>query len=154
MDLRSTAIQYYEKYILTLLSTVSVIKDDTMNCLNSLIRFQSPRSIVNSHAVLSALFEEIVSEGSEHQLGIVSTVNVETLIKDISTSHMGMESFAEESAAIISLLFAAWCSYQYVYNAKLSKIQGIGEYSLVKRTVRSAMFIFVSIFFRNVENAI
>lgn len=123
-------------------------------CLNSLIRLQTPRSIINSHAVLSALFEQIVSEGSEHQIDIVSTVNVESLIKDIGTSHMGMESFAEESAAIISLLIAAWCSYQYVYNTKLSKIQLIGEYSQVKRTVRSAIIIFVSIFLRNVENAI
>lgn len=123
-------------------------------CLTSLIRFQTPRSIINSHAVLSALLEQIVSEVSEHQLEVVSTVNVDSLLNDIETSHVGMDSLATESAAMISLLFAAWCSYQYVYNTKLSKIQLIGDYPQVKKTVRSAIFIFVSIFLRNVENAI
>lgn len=123
-------------------------------CLHSLFRFQTPRSIVNSHAVISAFLEQIVTEVSEHQLGVVSKVNVQTLMKDIGTSHFGMESFATESAAMISLAFAAWFSYQYVYNTKLSKIQLIGDYPQVKRTVRNAMFVFVSIFLRNVENAI
>lgn len=124
-----------------------------MLCLNSLFRFQGPRSIINSHAVLSALFEQIVSEVSEHQLEVVSTVNMQTLLNDIGTVD-GIEIFAKESASVASLLFAAWCSYQYVYNSKLSKIQNIGEYSQVKKSVRSAMLIFVFIFLRNVENAI
>ena len=126
----------------------------TLLCFNSLFRFQSPRSIINSHAVLSALLEQIVTEVSEHQIEVVSTFNVQSLLKDIETSHFGVESFATESASMISLLFAAWCSYQYVYNTKLSKIQLIGDYPQVKKTVRSAIFIFVSIFLRNVENAI
>lgn len=123
-------------------------------CLNSLLRFQTPRSIIHSHAVLSAFLEQIVTEVSEHQLEAVSTVNVQSLIRDIETSHVGLGFFASESAAMVSLIFAAWYSYQYVYNSKLSKIQLIGDYPQVKKTVRSAIFIFVFIFLRNVENAI
>lgn len=123
-------------------------------CLNSLFRLQTPRSIINSHAVLSALLEQVVTEVSEHQLEIVTTVNVQNVLMDICTSHFHMESFAVESASLVSLMYAAWMSYQYVYNTKLSKIQLIGDYPQVKKTVRSAVFIFVCIFLRNVENAI
>lgn len=124
-------------------------------CLVSMaIRLQTPRSIINFHAVLSSLLEQIVYEVSQNQLEIVSTVDIQCLLKDIGTSHLGLVSFAEESAAIVSLLFAAWLSYQYVYNAKFSKLQHIHDYTKMKKTVRTAIFMLVFIFLRNVENAI
>ena len=108
------------------------------------LRLQTLRSIINSHAVLSSLMEQIVYEVSAKQLEIFSTIDVQ---KDMDTSHL-----TGESAAIVLLLFSA--GMMYVYDTKLQKLQSIGDYIQVKKRIRTAMFIFVFIFLRNVENAI
>ena len=124
-------------------------------CLVSMaIRLQTPRSILNFHAILSSFLEQFVYEVSQNQLEIVSTIDIQNLLKDIGTSHLRLESFAEENATLASLLFAAWLSHQYVYNTKLSKLQHIYDYTEMKKTVRTVMLILVFIFLRNVENAI
>lgn len=113
------------------------------------IRLQTPRNIINSHAVLSSLLEEIVIEVSGSQLKLFSTFDAQNLLSTVS-----VVSFAQESATIVSLVFAALLSYQYVRNSKLMKLQSIQDYTKVKKTVRNTIFIFVCLFLRNVENAI
>ena len=108
------------------------------------------RSSLNLHAFIYSLTKTIQYEVFQREIEILSAVDV---MKGSSGSFSGTV-LLENTPPILCLVCLTLFSLKCLNENKIKKLDTISDYKESRKLMQVSLFIFVHIFFRNVENAI
>lgn len=113
--------------------------------------FKGPRSILNSHALVSSIATEM---NEEIVLQFISTVDFRKQFSDLIEMHTNMNIVLVQSLSISCLAYFSWTSYKYFNEQKMNKFNSILLYKENRKKIRLFISVVAFFFLRNVENAI
>ncbi len=106
------------------------------------------KNTLNLHAFTYSVANTLRYEVLQRQIELISAVDVFN-----SSSHRG--ALLNDTTPLICLVCLSWFSLKYSTAKKVKKLDAISEeYKNARKIIQASLFIFVHIFFRNVENAI
>lgn len=111
--------------------------------------FKGIRSTLNSHAVMYSLTRTVQYEVLQSQITLLTTSDIENKIHNMNEG-----VFIEELTPVVCLAYLTWFSMTYFKEKQIKKLDMILDYKKTRTVMKASLFIFVYIFFRNVENAI
>ena len=105
--------------------------------------FKGVRTALNCHAFIYSLTQTVRYEVFQHELTVFYSAN------PINNTFL-----LQNTAPVICLVYVTWFSLQHFNEMKMKKLDAISEYKNTRTIAKVSLFIFIHIFFRNIENAI
>lgn len=113
--------------------------------------FKGPRTILNSHALVSSIATEM---NEEIVLQFISTANFRQQFSDLLSMHTNLNLLVAESVTMTSLAYLSWSSYTYFSEQKMEKFNTIKLFKENRKKIRLFISVVAFFFLRNVENAV
>jgi hypothetical protein len=104
----------------------------------------SVRSKLNCNAFVYSLTNTVQYEIFQHELSVLYSAN--PMINNLL--------LIENTVPVICLAYVTWFSLQNFNELKMKKLDEIPEYKNTRTIAKVSLFVFIHIFFRNIENAI
>jgi hypothetical protein len=105
------------------------------------------RTTLNCHAFMYSLTQTLQYEVFQHELSVLYSANN-------PMSNMNHILLFENVPPVICLAYITWVSLQHFNELKIKKLDEISDYRDTRTIAKVSLFIFIHIFFRNIENAI
>lgn len=111
--------------------------------------FRGIRLTLNSHAFLYSLTQTAQYEVLQSQITWLSTTDIGRNLQNTNAV-----IWVEDATPIVCLAYLTWFSMTNFKEKQIRKLDTILEYKKTRTIMKVSLFIFIHIFFRNVENAI
>ena len=112
------------------------------------------RSSLNFHAFTYSFTKTVQYEVLQRQIELLTSVDV---MREFSNNIFDINGtlLLENATPLLCLIGLTFYSIKYLNESKIKKLDTISpEYKNTRKMIQASLFIFVHIFFRNVENAI
>lgn len=109
--------------------------------------FRGIRLTLNSHAFLYSLTQTVQYEVLQSQIAMICSSDIGKDLNNMSTIVC-----IEDLTPIVCLAYLTWFSMENFTEKQIKKLDTILEYKQTRMAVKVSLFIFVHLFFRNVES--
>ena len=109
--------------------------------------FRGIRLTLNSHAFLYSLTQTVQYEVLQSQIAMICSSDIGKDLNNMSTIVC-----IEDLTPIVCLAYLTWFSMANFTEKQIKKLDTILEYKQTRMAVKVSLFIFVHLFFRNVES--